>query len=493
MKKILLTFILIASFAYISKLNAQCTVTGPVLSNISTNTGPSSCTITFDLNFSLTGNGGNKITVLYIWTSSDYALLPAHFYGINDNSVPTSSDINASNALATIKINTDSLLTVFNYQKVSSHFEHPTSMKPSLNYSVVNGSVTVTGISVTVPSCGAPVSLQADVLSSQSPDLSSVGCVAHGLSFIANEPILAGFLGCINPRYFVFSAKTTANTTVTFSAYQDVAPAGLGAEDILLSAPGGFIYSGNGVGGPTPISTYQNITLTTTANTTVSYGQFPFQSALGSKFNVILKVQENGNPNYNTLLIQNTCSLLPVVLKSFTAVRNHSNVLLTWVTSSEQNNSGFQIQRQIGIGNWQTITFVPTQAPGGYSSSDITYTFNDLNGTRGMSNYRIMQVDKDGKFTYSAVRAVRGEGLLSKVVIYPNPSTDGRVNVVFDDANAIRDISLMDVNGRIVKQWKGETNNNLVIDNLSAGFYNLKIIVRETGEQSVEKIVVNKR
>ena len=487
MKKILLTFVLFASFAYISKLNAQCTVTGPILSNISTNAGPSSCQITFDLNFNLTGNGGNKVTVLYIWSSADYALLPSNFYGTNDNKVPTSADINASNALATIKINTDSLLTVYNYQKVSSHFERPTSMKSGLTYNVVSGSITITGITVTVPTCGSAVNLQADVLSSQSPDLSSVGCIAHGLAFVANEPILNGLLGCSNPRYFTFSARTTGNTTITFSAYSDA------AHTTLLQATAGFIYSGYGVSSPTPITTYSNIVLNSTANTSTSFGQFPFQSANGSKFDVYLVVQEGTNPNINTLQISNTCAPLPVSLKSFSAVRSHSNVTLTWVTATEQNNSGFQLQRQIGIGNWQTIAFVPSKALDGNSGSDLSYSYNDVNTTRGMSNYRIMQIDRDGKFTYSAIRAVRGEGLLSKVIVYPNPTTNGKVNVVFDDANTVRDISLLDINGRTVKQWKGETNNNLVIDNLTAGFYSLKIVVRETGEQSVEKIVVNKR
>ena len=45
----------------------------------------------------------------------------------------------------------------------------------------------------------------------------------------------------------------------------------------------------------------------------------------------------------------------------------------------------------------------------------------------------------------------------------------------------------------IIKQWKGITNNNLQIDNLTAGFYTIRIIDTESGEQTVEKIVVKKR
>jgi hypothetical protein len=82
---------------------------------------------------------------------------------------------------------------------------------------------------------------------------------------------------------------------------------------------------------------------------------------------------------------------------------------------------------------------------------------------------------------------------MAKTIIYPNPSVSGnKVNIVFEDADGTRDVSLIDINGRAVKQWKSITNNNLQIENLTPGFYNLRIMVRETGEQSIEKIVVNK-
>ncbi|MBA2745790.1 MAG: hypothetical protein H0U44_06155, partial [Flavisolibacter sp.] len=46
---------------------------------------------------------------------------------------------------------------------------------------------------------------------------------------------------------------------------------------------------------------------------------------------------------------------LPVKLKSFTASRKQANVELSWVTAMEQNNSGFELQRQSGAGGWQTL------------------------------------------------------------------------------------------------------------------------------------------
>jgi hypothetical protein len=183
---------------------------------------------------------------------------------------------------------------------------------------------------------------------------------------------------------------------------------------------------------------------------------------------------------------------LPVNFKSFTAARNHSNVLLKWETVTEQNSNGFAIERNIR-GTWEQVAFVPTQAANGYSESLLSYQYNDLNIIKGISQYRIRQVDFDAKSRYSEIRAVRGEGQSGKIIVFPNPSFNGKVIAVFDDATVSRDVSLSDMSGRILKQWKGVTNNNIQIDNLTPGMYSLKITVPETGEQSVQKIIVSQR
>jgi len=184
---------------------------------------------------------------------------------------------------------------------------------------------------------------------------------------------------------------------------------------------------------------------------------------------------------------------LPVNFKSFTATRNKNIVGLKWTTASENNSLGFEIQRLIGGASWQTVSFVYTLAPTGNSGSDISYSYSDVNPTKGVTQYRIRQVDMDQKSKFSEIRAVRGDGQTGKTIVFPNPvSGGGKINVIFEDADGTRDVSLIDLNGRVIKQWESVTNNNLQIENLIPGFYNLKVIVRETGKQTVEKIVVNK-
>jgi hypothetical protein len=190
------------------------------------------------------------------------------------------------------------------------------------------------------------------------------------------------------------------------------------------------------------------------------------------------------------LIPSTICAPLPVNFQSFRASRiNDYNVNLRWQTASEENNTGFAIYRMTG-GQWEFIAFVPTQALGGNSSSTLTYSYVDRNNYKGISQYRIKQVDIDGKFKYSEVRAVRGLLQADKVIVYPNPTVDGRVTVLFEDRDGMRDLSLTDNTGRMIRQWKGVSGNTMQIDNLQPGMYMLRILVKETGQQSVEKIVV---
>lgn len=183
---------------------------------------------------------------------------------------------------------------------------------------------------------------------------------------------------------------------------------------------------------------------------------------------------------------------LPVKFASFNAERNKSNVNISWATAFEQNNRGFALERNIN-GSWEQVGWVSSQASGGNSDVMLSYAYTDVNNVKGITQYRVRQVDMDGKASYSNVKAVRGEDQPVKLTIYPNPSRDGRVNIAFDNEMAVRNVTILDLNGRVVKQFTGVTNNNLSVENLNPGVYTVRVVVPGTGAQAVEKIVVNNR
>lgn len=98
-------------------------------------------------------------------------------------------------------------------------------------------------------------------------------------------------------------------------------------------------------------------------------------------------------------------SPLPVELTDFKAVIKEDRVELSWITQSEINNYGFEVERAIctkATGDidtkWETIGFVKGY---GNSNSVKDYTFTDYDlCLKGIYKYRLKQSDTDGQIKY---------------------------------------------------------------------------------------------
>lgn len=181
---------------------------------------------------------------------------------------------------------------------------------------------------------------------------------------------------------------------------------------------------------------------------------------------------------------------LPVRFMSFTAARNGKQVVLQWATAMEQNNKGFYIQRSTG-GEWKDIGLVFSQNEDGNSTSQIDYSFKDLNPVKGITQYRILQVDFDGKGHYSETRAVRGEESSSKLTLFPNPSSNGTVNLLFD-ANGSKEVTVLDASGQVIKQYKNITGTSLQLKSLQNGLYTVVVRDFAASTTNIEKLLVKK-
>lgn len=180
---------------------------------------------------------------------------------------------------------------------------------------------------------------------------------------------------------------------------------------------------------------------------------------------------------------------LPVTLANFNAVQRSNKVNLTWETLSELNNDGFEIERRIGNGTYQKIAFIDSKAPGGNGDA-YSYSFEDVtNLPKGVTYYRLRQVDLDGRATYSEIKAVRtGNGTII-LSVYPNPSR-GTVNVAIPSGVGTYDISVDDFTGKSVQRFSGLTTSNLQLNNLKPGMYMLRVSIRSTNETITERIAV---
>ena len=119
----------------------------------------------------------------------------------------------------------------------------------------------------------------------------------------------------------------------------------------------------------------------------------------------------------------------PVELLSFSCSVVDNDVMLSWTTATETNNSGFEILRGVYPANsgtqnndiWSTIGFVPGF---GTTTEPKSYSFIDEDVSTGTYNYRLKQIDFDGSFEYSNEIEVVVDFTPKEFVLYqnyPNP------------------------------------------------------------------------
>lgn len=119
-------------------------------------------------------------------------------------------------------------------------------------------------------------------------------------------------------------------------------------------------------------------------------------------------------------------SPLPVELTSFNAVIEANSVNFEWVTATEVNNYGFELEsaerdvKNYSESEWMLLGFI---IGNGNSNSPKHYFFRDEDLSTGTYKYRLKQIDTDGKS--KVIKTIEIEfGLLERYELfqnYPNP------------------------------------------------------------------------
>lgn len=148
---------------------------------------------------------------------------------------------------------------------------------------------------------------------------------------------------------------------------------------------------------------------------------------------------------------------IPVELSSFNAIVSKQNINLSWTTTTEKNNFGFEIERTKSSQNndWQKIGFVEGI---GTTTEKQNYSYTDKNLPEGKYFYRLKQIDYDGKFEYSNIVEV---DVLQSIEFalyqnYPNPFNPvTTINYSLPAENLVR-ITIYNLLGEKVSQLVNE-------------------------------------
>ncbi len=185
-------------------------------------------------------------------------------------------------------------------------------------------------------------------------------------------------------------------------------------------------------------------------------------------------------------------TLLPVEFTSFITRTHGNNVTLIWRTSSETNNSGFQVQRSENGRDFENIHWVDGQ---GTSFETTTYKHVDEDLRPGKTYYyRLNQIDFDGRSDLSPIVSVNIKGEVSEVGdFYPNPSEGAAVSINVSAFEAgewtseVYDTKGVLIKNRIYQLEEGPNNIEMNTENLSAGTYFVKF---ENGKERFYKTLI---
>lgn len=190
--------------------------------------------------------------------------------------------------------------------------------------------------------------------------------------------------------------------------------------------------------------------------------------------------------------MDNTTDRLPIVLVSFDVHLTESTVELEWVTSSEENNDFYTIERSLDAVNFSPIL---TMEGAGNSEQLMTYNATDRRPLVGRSFYRLKQTDFNGQFEYSEIRSVFYEGSTEafEINVYPNPVKSGStLTIKVPPSYATEHLQL-----KVIDQFGRETSvdHRLVQEGMSVSTSRLKpgiyiMNLTDGNRQARKKVIV---
>lgn len=189
------------------------------------------------------------------------------------------------------------------------------------------------------------------------------------------------------------------------------------------------------------------------------------------------------------------CSL-PITLLNFKGEKQGTINKLEWKTSSEVNNAGFELQRSIDGRNFSKIIYIESKAVNGNSNINLDYSYIDKKPLSTSAYYRLKQIDKDGKFSYSNIVLIKSDKASGILInsIYPNPVKNNLNLIISSPINERMTFQILDLAGRIIKEFSnpilaGENVLNLNLTSVLSGTYLIKSICSSGCEMETKKFV----
>jgi hypothetical protein len=171
---------------------------------------------------------------------------------------------------------------------------------------------------------------------------------------------------------------------------------------------------------------------------------------------------------------------LPVQLTSFNGSYLKGAASLNWQTSQELNSDRFDLFRSFDGANFTLAKSVPAS---GNSNTLKNYSYKDLvsSNAGNFVFYKLKQIDKDGKFTFSSIVKLTLNDLHAAFQLYPNPVVNNFTASFTANKLSTATLAIRTANGQLVYSKTVDVikgNNAVVINNapLKTGIYYVSIV-----------------
>ncbi|CAN5674205.1 hypothetical protein BH10BAC3_BH10BAC3_13300 [soil metagenome] len=166
----------------------------------------------------------------------------------------------------------------------------------------------------------------------------------------------------------------------------------------------------------------------------------------------------------------NICGIaLAVTRLSFSASVADKSARLLWQTATETNTSHFDVERST---NGFTFAVIGRVNAKGNSNAVASYQFVDKGVFNGENFYRLKQVDKDGRFSYSAIVKITFNGT-GGLQVFPTPAKE---NITISGLQTGGNFKLLTAAGSTILQQKSTSPITTInILKLPVGTYWLQV------------------
>lgn len=237
-------------------------------------------------------------------------------------------------------------------------------------------------------------------------------------------------------------------------------------------------------------------TVTNLSTNVIYYNSAIASAAINSNENVISIIDTSNNgpstvvdPNKNGIANElgeniptpfNFNNIVPVQFISNSANLKNSQAFIEWrVATPIVNGLKFIVEFSTDGITWNTAGEVNISHP-------LQGKYALQHSLQSNTQYRIKQVDVDGKFIYSTIMLVKKEKI-NQFTVYPNPAKD-YINLTLQESG-IHTIELIDLSGRLLyKNRTQNQNSSISTKQIASGMYLLKI--RNDNWSVTEKIFI---